>query len=195
MVEAAVAWSWDELDPDGSRSPEERAAEQQAELEAAIREAYQQGVRDGMVQGSDQAELRLRSAHQALDGIFREFGASAEGWSEAMADSMAALAVTIARQILDREIRTAPDTVRELIADALDRFPVDHAIRIRVSPTDYEALRASGATEEMTKNRWAQWTTEDSLVPGSFLIEGPENIIDGRIDHALEKIYRSMTGG
>ena len=194
-MDAATNWTWAELDPEAARDPAERAAAEQAALEDAIREAYQRGVKDGLVQGATQAENRLRTAHQALDRLIGAFGESGDAWRESMSDSMAAIAVGIARQILDRELSVAPDTVEELIAAGLDRFPADHAIRIRVSHEDYAALKASGAAEEMTKNRWAQWSCDDALGRGSFLIEGPENIIDGRIDHALENIYRKLSGG
>lgn len=192
-MSAAVNWTWEELDPEGSRDPIERARDEQAALETAIREAYQRGVQDGMIQGARQADQQLRSAHMALDGMLRQFGEMQESWSETMVDSMAALAVSIAHQILDRELTTSPETIEELIAAALDRFPVDHAIRIRVNAADLDALRASGAEAEMTRNRWAQWVAEESVDKGSFVVEGPEKIVDGRIDHSLEKIYRSMT--
>ena len=193
MGAPATNWTWEELDPEGSRDPVERARDEQAALEAAIRDAYQRGVQDGTVQGARQADQHLRSTHMTLNGLLRQFGALRESWSEAMVDSMAAISVTIARQILDRELTTSPDTIQELIKAALDRFPVDHAIRIRVNAKDLEALRACGADEDITGNRWAQWVAEESVDKGSFVVEGPERIVDGRIDHSLEKIYRSMT--
>lgn len=193
-MDAATAWMWQELDPEAAKDPETRAREEREALETSLREAYQRGVQDGLRQGAAQAEARLARTHDELERLIDEFGEASAAWKETMADSMAAVATAIARQILDREVRLDPEVVATLIDDALEVFPLDHAIRIRVSPADLALLKQSGATDRLTDGRWAQWTAEESLAPGSFLVEGPETIIDGRIDHALENLYRKMTG-
>ena len=190
----AESWIWQELDPEAAKDPAVRAREEQEALEDALRDAYRRGVEDGLVQGSRQAQAEVVSVHRTLSRLIEEYGESVDAWRDAMADSMAAIATAVAHQILEREISTSPDVVNDLIASALETFPTDHAIRIRVSHGDYDLLRRSGADAELTRNRWAQWSVEESLTPGSFLIEGPENIVDGRIDHALENLYRRMAG-
>ena len=45
----------------------------------------------------------------------------------------------------------------------------------------------------ITGDREARWLPDASIAPGGCVVEGRERIIDGRIDTALERVYRRLT--
>lgn len=196
-MDAAVSWTWNELHPASAAAPhvdpEEQAAEERARQEAALEDAYIKGLEDGMAQGRNQARHELASAmavaREAVDGI-REIH---QEWNAALVEQLSVLAVSIARQLVDRELAESPEILAELVQKGLAHFPKDQSVRIRVNPRDMEDISRADSSDGLTGSRPARWVADENVARGSFIIEGPERVLDGRLDKALERIYRSLT--
>jgi flagellar assembly protein FliH len=86
--------------------------------------------------------------------------------------------------------------VVDLVRRAVAEFPIDQSIRIRVSPHDLALITAMSAGESpvpITGGREARWLADPLGSPGGCVIEGRERIVDGRVDTALERLYRRLT--
>jgi flagellar assembly protein FliH len=69
-----------------------------------------------------------------LGGLRRRFRAEAE-------EATVALAITIARRVLNREMATDPEAILGLVKAAFQRCDARETYRLRVSPTDAEVVR------------------------------------------------------
>ena len=49
--------------------------------------------------------------------------------------------------------------------------------------------------DETTGGREARWIADEDVVPGGCIVEGPDRIVDGRVDQALERIFWELTRG
>jgi flagellar assembly protein FliH len=82
--------------------------------------------------------------------------------------------------------------VRELTQRAVAEYPQDHPLAIRLNPSDVaavkETLAASGRTGE------TRWLPDARVERGGCILEGRDRIVDGRVDTALERIYRTLSG-
>jgi flagellar biosynthesis/type III secretory pathway protein FliH len=118
-------------------------------------------------------------------------------WTGTIEENICALAVAVARQVVGRELTTDASWVLDLVKRALLEFPIDQPVRIRVNPQDLAALEANGAAAEglqgIVQGRDARWVADARLAPGGCVVEGRERIVDGRVDTALERIYRRLT--
>lgn len=183
----------------------EREAAERALLEAEgerrtrlVREAYERGHEEGRAEGERGEAARLRSAVVAAEQALGELRAGEMRWTGTIEENVCALAVVIARQVIGRELANDPDFVIDLVRSALAEFPIDQPIRIRINPSDLNALASVGAVEEsllmeVTRARDARWLPDASIAPGGCVVEGRERIIDGRVDTALERVYRRLT--
>jgi flagellar biosynthesis/type III secretory pathway protein FliH len=108
-----------------------------------------------------------------------------------------------------------------LVEHALAEFPVDQPLTIRVNPADLAALKAaagaaagaasgggpsgpasggvalSSAAPDAARlfgERTVRWLPDARLAAGGCLVEGRERIVDGRVDTALERVYRRLAG-
>ena len=45
----------------------------------------------------------------------------------------------------------------------------------------------------MTAGREVRWIPDASIGRGGCVVEGPERIVDGRLESALERVYRRIT--
>ena len=166
-----------------------------AEQERVTTEAYEAGYLAGQLASASAAETQMRGAIDALKTAAVQITTSEINALGVLEDNLAALAVSIARHIIGREVRTAPDVVVDLVRLALTEFPVDQPLRIRINPLDLSTLAAAtgGAAIRIAPDREVSWIADARVLSGGCVVEGRERIIDGRVDTALERAYRALT--
>lgn len=184
-----------------------RAAEAARELalveerERLVAEAHAQGFAAGEAAGRDEERERLASALAATEAALAQLDAGQARWTDQLQDNVCALAVAIARQVIGRELSGDAATLTDTLRRALAEFPIDQPVTIRLNPMDLAVLATSRAADEsltgtaaVAPNRQARWIADASVAAGGCMVEGRERIIDGRVDTALERIYRRITG-
>jgi len=186
----------DEAAPASPFAEQLRLAEvHRAEVEQAAAEAYARGLEEGRRLGEEGEAARLRHALFAAEAALDEVRQGEMRWTGSIEENICALAVAVARQVIGRELQCDADTVVELVRGALREFPVDQPIRIRVNPGDLLAMQAlaEDGTPTVARDRDARWLPDPLIGAGGCVVEGRERIVDGRVDTALERIYRRLT--
>lgn len=174
-------------------SPEEEALiQRQAELEEAFARGYEQGVNDAHARDGERIEQALLALADAVESVH----AAANAWTRSAKEHVMALALAVARQVIDREVKGDAHTVADLVRKALSHFPIDEAVRIRVHPQDLSTISTAagpnGSGIRIAPGRNVQWVADPELATGGCVVEGRRRIVDGRVDLALERIYRKL---
>lgn len=99
----------------------------------------------------------------------------------------------VARHIIARKVGADSKIVRELTRAAIAEFPVDEPLRIRVHPDDLVAIEGAREIAGAVGERTASWIADATVARGGCMVEGREQIIDGRVDTALERVYRQLS--
>ena len=162
-------------------------------LDEARAEAHQLGFEEGR---RAEAE-RLRTLGEAVRKILDEIdSAEARREQEAM-DRTAALATAIAGHIIEREVRTAPDIVGELVRRAVAEFPVNDTLAVHLNPSDLALLSSGmggeGGSDRLTTGQSVRWVPDPTVRAGGCLIEGSDRVVDARLSRILERIFRALT--
>jgi flagellar biosynthesis/type III secretory pathway protein FliH len=171
------------------------AAETAAERASLIDEGYARGLADGEAKGLAASQARVTDALAVIDDISAKLNdvlALAPGVVE---ENVTALAIIVARQIVQHEVKTDTTVVADLVRRALTEFPIDQSVRIRVHPMDLALLTMADPAAGMapiTGTRDANWMADARVTRGGCLVEGRDRIVDGRVDSALERAYRRM---
>lgn len=180
------------------------AAEEGARAEAAareeqdrlIREAYNRGLEEGRREGEQTEAVRLKNAVRAAECALEEVRENEAHWLASIEENICALAVAVAKHVVDREVETESAMVDRVVRRALEEFPVNQPVRIRIHPRDQaviESLSGDGRLPSAVEGREAQWIADVNVMPGGCLVEGRDRIIDGRVDTALLRVYRRLT--
>lgn len=201
-----MAWSLQELHAPGAeifRTPSgdvEPTAEEIAALDAAEREqrtaeAYDAGVIAGRAAAQAEFQQLCSGAMSAVYSAASQLRENEARYMNALEDNLAVLATTVARQVIAREVRGSADVTAELIRRAVTEFPIEEALRIRINPVDLTALAVApgGDAVRIAPGREIAWVPDSRVTPGGCLVEGRERILDGRVDTALERIYRRLS--
>ena len=159
--------------------------------------AYAEGFAVGRAEGERGEQARLRLALQAAVDAVEALRASESQWTGAIEENIAALSAAIARHLVDGEIKADDLALAKLVRRALESFPIDQPVRIRVHPSDLATISAQPDAGECalagSVNREAHWLGDPRIAPGGCLVEGRDRIVDGRVETALERVYRRLT--
>lgn len=166
-----------------------------AERASLIDEGYARGLVDGEMKGLAASQARVADALAVINDANAKLSdviALAPGVVE---ENITALAIIVARQIVQHEVKTDSTVVADLVRRALTEFPIDQSVRIRVHPVDLSLLTMADPAAGMapiTGTRDANWMADARVTRGGCLVEGRDRIVDGRVDSALERAYRRM---
>ena len=205
----AAEWALEDLqivgpfDPDDPRAYggaemllEDRLAEEAAERERELADAFARGVEEGRVAGEIAEAARLRHALAAAEQVLEELREGEERWVGTIEENVCALSVAIARQIMDRELKMDQTIIGDLVRRALSEFPIDQPLRVRLNPLDLVAINSIAGDEKkltITAQRDVNWIADGRVAQGGCMVEGRDRIIDGRVDTAMERLYRRLT--
>ncbi|MEO7965497.1 MAG: FliH/SctL family protein [Gemmatimonadaceae bacterium] len=205
---APVSWAPDELALDTSSLHaalsdqhehesvhNESPAVDPRELERALENAFERGYEEGRRAGELAEEERLRSAVSTANEAIASVHEESERWLGNIEANISALAIAVARQVIGQEIASDKSSLGDMVRQALSEFPLDQPLVVRVNPSDLRPITESlAATDEpMTPRAEMQWLADARIASGGCLIEGRDRIVDGRVDTALERLYRRLT--
>lgn len=201
----ATAWALDELElPDiFSTSPMHPAepprapavdehARDAAERTRVEAECYANGYRDAERAMANAGVEARASVLNALAEAIASVQLHAARWTANAEENIAAIAVAVARHIVEREVTIDPSIVRDLVQRALIQFPIDQQIIVRLHPEDAAACAGPGTLKDHVMTHEVRVVADPHIVRGGCLVEGRERVIDGRVDTSLERAYRSI---
>jgi flagellar assembly protein FliH len=165
--------------------------------EAMIAEAYAQGFEDGRLEGEQGEQARLRAAVAAAQEALDALRDGEQRWTGTIEENVCAIAVAIARSIIGREVATDRAIIADLVRRAIVDFGVERQVRVRVHPQDLALLTGHGADDDhadrLAAGREMRWVPDVGVGRGGCVVEGRDRIVDGRVDAALERVYRRLT--
>lgn len=193
MPSDVVAWAPDELAISGQAfgAAGDEAMLPARVLDEARREAFDEGYRAG----EDAERTRLFHVARALNDGLISVQDGIDRWVANAEENIAALSVAIARHLLSREVAIDADTVMDVVRQAIADFPIDHPVVVRLNPADHTVIVALVASMkgDLATRQETEWVADARIAPGGCVVEGRERIVDGRVDAALERVYRRLT--
>lgn len=169
------------------RLREEMQAQQVAAVAEARRAAFEDGRAAGRADAQEAADRRVAETLEALHAAVAAVRQQEEHYVGILEENLTALACAIARQVIQREVQLDPSAIRELVHAALAEFPQETALKVRLHPHDHAMLSADPGYRDVI------WIADPRIVRGGCVVEGRERVVDGRVDLALEQIFRALT--
>lgn len=181
---------------DANAEPNEATGADPMERARALEEAFARGYEEGRQAGELAERARLRTAVAATSDALNCLNLESDRWLGNIEENVAALATAIARHIIGQEIAADKSSMGEMVRLALTEFPIDQPVVVRVNPLDLRAITEVLSADESpagSPRAEMQYIADSRIAPGGCLIEGRDRIVDGRVDTALERLYRRLT--
>ncbi|MEL0082219.1 MAG: FliH/SctL family protein [Gammaproteobacteria bacterium] len=189
MSDAAVKLNMPELSgnlPVGSRVSPARIDPEQIK-----REAYAEGLEQGRLRGEQlgrqQAEKELQTFRQMMDHLHQPL----IDLDNQILESLAALAVRLAGQLLHRELELEPSRLIPVIASAIEQLPLNNEPpRVLLNPQQVELI-ASAQAGDIDTSRWVL-VADQSQQPGECQVSVGLSRIDLGLDARLGNLLATL---
>jgi flagellar biosynthesis/type III secretory pathway protein FliH len=175
----------------GYRRVEDQELISRAHEEAiAIREAAEQA---GFEEGLNRAQGMLDELQYAIQSFLnaREEALASAG------DALAAMAVDIAKRIIKTEVSCDEELIMYMVRDTIRKVGREQKrITVKVSPSDYRYTKDAVKTDpDMLDDVQVIVEEDESVDPGSCMIESQAGLIDARFSTQLELLNRILATG
>lgn len=154
---------------------------------------FLQGYADGLRDGAAAAADEVRVAVEALGKVAAVLQVSQEEFARERERALTALALAVARKLVQRELEAEPARLRGLVARALELLPLDTMLDVRIHPADLAALGEHRETlTPPGRGLTLQWLADPTLARGDFIVDSAQRLVDGRLDAALQSLYERL---
>ncbi|WP_142804321.1 flagellar assembly protein FliH [Tepidiphilus sp. J10] len=165
--------------------------------EEGRRQGHQEGYAKGEAEGRAQGEAQARAQYEAqwqqrlalADSLIEGLEHLAERTREALAEEIAALAVEIARHVLQDELRTSPERIVSLVRRLLEEEGAPH-LTIRLHPEDLSLVR-EGLDAELAKGGH-RLIADASIARGGCLVESDSHVTDATLPNRWRRLVARL---
>jgi len=179
-----------------ARRPGKTVAEIEEVERRAYEEAFEQGRAAGLAAARAESEKQLatlKAQVQRFEGTISLLAQPLQQVNEEVEQQLMSLAMTIARQLVRRELKTDPAQVIAIVRETVALLPAAaRDVRVHVHPDDAAVVRERLATP--TADR--AWTiVEDPVMTrGGCKVTTDTALIDARVEARLNEVITAMLG-
>ena len=161
-----------------------------ADLQA---EAYQEAFEQGLAEGREAGAAQIRAQVEKLEGMFYDLARPFEELDSEVERELLTLAMTLARQIVRRELKTDPTQIIGIVREAISALPVAaREVRVHLHPEDAAVVRQNLAPTE--SDRAWQLVEDPVMARGGCQITTATSRVDARLETRLGAIVSELMG-
>ena len=165
--------------------------------EEGLKKGYEEGYRSGFETGQkaayDEHSGILKEKAEQFTRLMACLAEPFERLDEEVEKELVKLAISIATQIIRREIKHNPGQIVFAVREAISALPLaSQKITLHIHPEDAELVRSALALDEMS----TPWTiTEDPLITrGGCKVNTDVSHINATIEHRLAAVIANVLG-
>ncbi|WP_455385617.1 flagellar assembly protein FliH [Acidihalobacter prosperus] len=165
------------------------AEQLEALQESARQEGFRQGREEGLAAGAEEARQKSQEWTTLLDAAARPLA----DLDRQVLDELMALAVAVSRQIVRRELQTAPDEIIRVIREALAVLPSQSAnVRVELHPQDAALVREL-MPEGAGERAW-RIVEDPALNRGGCRVSSEASRVDATVERRLNQAISAALG-
>lgn len=160
----------------------------------AYKEAHKEGYAKGLVKGEQDGMNKLQTALTTVDRLSKQLTQPFEDLEEEVENQISQLAISIAKQIIRREINANSGEVVAVVREALALLPVNsNSVNVHVHPDDYLVLNE--VVQFNSRDSKLQITEDVSLQRGDCKVFTEYSSIDASVQTRITAVISEMIGG
>ena len=187
-VEKAPASEEGETDSEAVSAPIPTAEDIEKWHKQAHDEGYQEGLK--------KAQQEIAQHKQQILELIHFFEQPLKFLNAEVEQQLNLLAVTLAQQLVRREIRAEPGEIIAVIREAVKMLPVNsRKIKIFLHPEDVEVVRNTLQLDEMDEEQSWKLIEDPMITRGGCEIKSDQSAINLTLENRLQSLAASILGG
>jgi len=190
-------WQAPVMDADPSRVVRYRE-QHEASIPTAndIEQWRAQAEEEGYQQGLVRAQQETRELQQQLLHLIDFFEHPLQALNEDIEHQLTQLAVTLAQQLVRRELKVEPGEIIGLVRDSVQLLPgMQRNISIVLHPEDAQLVRNALSIETSDEEHNWKLVEDPMITRGGCEINAPPSAINATLENRLSELAASVLGG
>lgn len=173
---------------------QERLLDAERRAQEIEREAYEQGYAQGLKDGTEFGRKGMRLTQESLEALLAELQALPARVLQDYRSWLVASCIAISKQVIQKELRTRPQVLLQLIQTLLDEVEASQSLTLTLHPKDLEMLTQHTSFNALGEGASPALVvrTDPKMERGGCCIESEIQRIDAGIDTQLKRIEQAL---
>lgn len=168
------------------------------ELQSIQKQAYDEGFAIGQKKGFEQKQREFEQNAVNFRSIIELLSDPLKNLDDEVVNQLAELSMTVAKQVVRRELHTEQGEIVGIIREAMTALPAStRKITLNIHPDDGELIRNAfslGQSDQSDELRWN--VVEDPLITrGGCKISTENSRVDATVEARLNRVISTLLGG
>jgi flagellar assembly protein FliH len=160
----------------------------ESEFNDRLQKEREEGYQQGFEEASQKAEDHRQAQANQITELLRDIGIQIREELQRLEYGCVSVAVDIAERLLRRSVEINPDYLIPVVREAFNISSESQALRIRLSPQDYEFVEICEVKEQLG-SQGSMWTfAPDESIKSGCVVETFSGEIDMQIDKAFDRV-------
>lgn len=156
-----------------------------------LEQGKKDGYKAGMQAGYEEGRARAKAEAAQIHAVANAAQAALQALGDSLANKTVALAVAIAQKIMQREIQSCPESLLDVVRDALTLLPdASGHVRIIVNTEDAALVREAMAADALVAD--CAVAGSDDMPRGGCRIVAPGGDIDATLDTRISRVLEAL---
>jgi len=161
------------------------------ELDRWRKQAEEEGYRDGLEKARQESESKMQHLLQLIEFLEHPL----QAMSEEVEQQLSQVAVTLAQQLVRREIRIEPGEIIGLIRDSVKLLPGNvRNIKILLNPEDANLVRSALSIDSNDEEQSWKLVEDPMITRGGCEIKSEPSSINVTLENRLSALAASVLG-
>ena len=159
------------------------------------RDAYSQGFAQGEKDGYDYGQKSVQVVKSQLERIVQNMEALPAKILQDYRNWLIQTSISLARQLLNREIRTSPEIVADTVSALIEEAEEHGALTVYLNPNDLEIVEKRADLTLPANGKHIALKADRDLERGGCRIESAVQLLDASIATVFENLEKKLLGG
>ncbi len=164
-------------------------------LEEIRKAAYIEGLEKGKSEGNKQALKKQKQITNQLGDILQSCHQQASAFDQEICEQLIAITISVAKQVIRRELNTDPEQIMAVIREAISCLPASsEKLLLKLHPDDATLVREIYHLDEEPDRTWKIFE-DPGLQRGGCIINTESSLVNADLDARIATIVSQLLGG
>jgi len=164
-------------------------------VEQIRKAAYMEGLAQGKAEGKAEIAKQNQSIADKLNAILNNCQQQTASFEEDVCEQLVSLTISIAKQIIRRELTVEPEQIMAVIRDAINCLPSSsEKLLLKLHPEDAVLVREIYHLDEEPDRTWKIFE-DPNMQRGGCVINSESSVVNADLDNRIAAIVSRLLGG